>query len=97
MGAEKELEPGGQDKDNTHVVQATDGMGRTVSRDAFKSQEEAEAHATELKAQGHKVDVSPARSEAKTTALTSVCAGLHPELRVIAPAAGECLGRYPRA
>lgn len=58
MGAEKELEPGGQDKDNTHIVQATDDMGRTVSRDAFKSQAEAEAHATGLKAQGHKVEVS---------------------------------------
>ncbi len=58
MGAEKELEPGGHDKDNTHIVQATDDMGRTVSRDAFKSQAEAEAHAAALGLQGHKVEIS---------------------------------------
>ena len=58
MGIEEELKPSDQDKDNTHVVQATDNMGRTVSRDAFKSKAEAEAHAVALKEQGHKVDVS---------------------------------------
>ena len=58
MGAEKELEPGHHDQDNTHVVQATDAMGRTVSRDPFKSQAEAETRAAELKAQGYTVDVS---------------------------------------
>ena len=47
MGAEKELEPGGQDKDNTHIVQATDDMSRTISRNAFKSQAEAEAQKPE--------------------------------------------------
>ena len=58
MGAEKELEPGHHDKDATHVVQATDDLGRTVSRDAFKSREEAEAHAAKLRQEGHAVDVS---------------------------------------
>ncbi len=58
MGAEKELEPGHNDKDGTHVVQATDALGRTVSRDPFKSRAEADARAAELKAQGHKVEVS---------------------------------------
>lgn len=58
MGAEKELEPGGHDKDATHVVQATDGMGRTVSRDAFKTEAEAEAQADRLRRDGHTVDVS---------------------------------------
>ena len=58
MGAEKELEPGHHDKDHTHIVQATDAMSRTISRDPFKSRAEADARAAELKAQGHKVDVS---------------------------------------
>lgn len=59
MGVEKELEPGHHDKDHTHIVQATDALGRTVSRDPFKSQTEAEARAAELRAQGHTVEVSP--------------------------------------
>ena len=58
MGAEKELAPGGHDKDATHVVQATDSLGRTVSRDAFKSEAEAEAQADRLRREGHTVDVS---------------------------------------
>ena len=65
MGAEKELEPGHHDQDNTHVVQATDAMGRTVSRDPFKSQAEADARAVELRAQGHTVDVSSLKPQPK--------------------------------
>ena len=59
MGTEKESGGGGHGKDATHVVQATDSLGRTVGRDAFKSQAEAESHAEVLKQQGHKVDISP--------------------------------------
>ena len=64
MGVEKELEPSGQDKDKTYVVQATDAMGRTVRLDAFKIKTEAEAHAA-LKEQGHKVDMSSLDSKPK--------------------------------
>ena len=65
MGAEKELEPGHHDKDNTHVVQATDALGRTISRDPFKSQVEADARAAELKLQGLTVEVSSLEPQPK--------------------------------
>ena len=65
MGAEKGREGKGQDKDATHVVQATDRLGRTVSRDPFKSHAEAEAHADNLCKQGHKVEVSPLEPRSK--------------------------------
>ena len=58
MGAEKEFAPDKHSLDDTHVVQATDKMGRTVSRDGFKSRAEAEARAAELEAEGHRVEIS---------------------------------------
>ena len=66
MGAEKELEPGHHDQDNTHIVQATDAAGRTISRDPFKSQAEADTRAAELKAQGYTVDVSPLTPQSRS-------------------------------
>ena len=65
MGAETEQEPGHNTKDNTHIVQATDSLGRTVSRDAFKSRAEADVHAAKLKQEGHTVDVSPLEPQPK--------------------------------
>ena len=58
MGAEKEFAPAKHRLDDTHLVQATDKMGRTVSRDGFRSRAEAEARAAELEAEGHKVEIS---------------------------------------
>ena len=58
MGAEKESAPAKHSLDDTHVVQATDKMGRTVSRDGVKSRAEAETRAAELEAEGHSVEIS---------------------------------------
>ncbi len=58
MGAEKESASAKHRLDDTHVVQATDKMGRTVSRDGFRSRAEAETRAAELKAEGHRVEIS---------------------------------------
>ena len=69
MGAEKELEPS-HGKGFTHVVQATDKLGRVVSRDPFGSAKEAEDHAAKLRKEGHSVEVS-AMDASRTE-------GLHP-------------------